>query len=402
MGAASVVSGAGVCKMQTIEALNGWLISEGRLLGDEIQIVSTYCERLQRMGIPLSRVRIGQRYSNPLISAWGIIWAPEGTQTYTVDAGILDTQAWRGSPFEHVVTTRTSLRKRLMDMDLSDAHSVYVELAENGVTDFLAMPLEYGDGAVQGSSFSTTGHGGFTDAQVAMIEATRHALASALEPIAMRKSQASLLQTYLGDGPAREIGQGHIRRGEHKTVSAAILFADLRGFTAKSETWTEARLLEVMGDYFEMVVGPVQDAGGDVLKFMGDGVLAVFEDETGAAQACEAAISAASRAMANLQEYNAARRRDGGEEIAFVIGVDFGEVTFGNIGSPGRLDFTVVGPAVNVAARVQGLCKEKDETCLLTADVARHVSAQVEALGDHTIRGLDHEIGIFRLPFPDG
>jgi adenylate cyclase len=389
--------------MSSPDQLNRWLISEGRMLGDATAIVEHYCNELLRAGVPLARARIAQSYSNPLLSAWGTIWTRSGTNRYAVAANVLSTSAWQGSPFEHVVTTRTCLRKKLSGRDLAAEHAVYAELAGAGATDFLAMPLEYGDGSVQGASFTTDAVSGFTDASLELIEGTRHALAAALEPIAMRESQKSLLQTYLGQGPAEEIGQGYIKRGESKSVPAAILFADLRGFTLKSQTWPEGQLLEMMGDYFEMVVEQIQEHGGDVLKFMGDGILAVFADEKEARRACKSAVEAARQALVSLERYNSKDGRNGREHMEFVIGIDFGQVTFGNIGSPDRLDFTVVGRAVNVASRVQGLCKDLGEPLLMTANVARHLGRDTRPAGFHSIRGVPEQIEIFKaLPIARG
>ncbi|MDP5218030.1 adenylate/guanylate cyclase domain-containing protein [Ruegeria sp. 2205SS24-7] len=345
----------------------------------------------------MSRARIAQNYSNPLLSAWGIIWTPEETHRYTVPTTVLATSAWHGSPFEYVVTQRRPLRKRLTNLDLKTEHPVYAELAETGATDFLAIPLEHGNGSVQGTSFTSSAAAGFSDEHIRYIEDTRYALAAALEPIAMRHSQKSLLQTYLGHGPAEQVGQGHIKRGEHRTVSAAILFADLRGFTEKASAWPEADLLSMMGEYFEMVVTPIQDKGGDVLKFMGDGILAVFDIDDDAQASCRAAIKAAHQALANLRDYNDTAGDKGKEAIEFVIGIDFGRVTFGNIGSPDRLDFTVVGQAVNVASRLQGLCKKLDEKILVTQSVAKRMTSDVQSTGYHSVRGLPEEIEVFRV-----
>ncbi|MEX0277896.1 MAG: adenylate/guanylate cyclase domain-containing protein [Ruegeria sp.] len=382
--------------MSEIDQLNRWLISKGRLLGDEVQIVKSYCEGLVQLGVPLARARIAQNYSNPLLSAWGIIWTPEDTHRYTVPTTILSTDSWHGSPFEYVVTKRRPLRKRLIDVDLDGEHPVYAELAAKGATDFLAMPLEHGNGSVQGTSFTSDAETGFSDTHIRYLEETRYALAAALEPIAMRHSQKSLLQTYLGHGPAEEIGQGHIKRGEHKTVSAAILFADLRGFTEKGQAWPEAQLLDMMGQYFEMVVSPIQEHGGDVLKFMGDGILATFNIEDSARKSCKSAVDAADQALANLKDYNVKATGAGKEPIEFVIGIDFGPVTFGNIGSPDRLDFTVVGQAVNVASRVQDLCKTLGEKTLVTARVARYLGGAFQSVGFQSIRGLPQDIEVFR------
>nr|WP_286193676.1 adenylate/guanylate cyclase domain-containing protein [Tropicibacter sp. R16_0] len=212
----------------------------------------------------------------------------------------------------------------------------------------------------------------------------------------MRESQQSLLRTYLGDGPAVEIGDGHIKRGENASVSAAILIADLRGFTAKSETWSEAKLLTVMGDYFDMIVTAVREQGGDVLKFMGDGVLAIFRDDE-AARACTATIKAAEQALEALEGYNQRAQEENREQISFVLSADFGPVTFGNIGSPDRLDYTVVGPPVNMASRVQALCKGLDHPALFTSALARHAQATTASIGHHDIRGVADPVELFRL-----
>ncbi len=382
--------------MAETDHLKHWLISDGRLLGDESLIVKGYCEGLVALGVPLARARIAQNYSNPLLSAWGIIWTPEETRRYTVKTTVLATSAWHGSPFEYVVTNRRPLRKRLIDTDLQTEHPVYSELAETGATDFLAIPLEHGNGSVQGTSFTSNAEAGFSDAHIRYIEDTRYALAAALEPIAMRRSQKSLLQTYLGHGPAEEIDQGHIKRGEYKTVSAAILFADLRGFTEKASSWPEGDLLAMMGEYFEMVVSPIQENGGDVLKFMGDGILAIFNVEDGADASCRSAVQAAEQALANLRDYNDTAADKKKEQIAFVVGIDYGRVTFGNIGSPDRLDFTVVGQAVNVASRVQELCKKLGEEILVTQGVSERMTRSMQSAGYHSIRGLPDEIEVFR------
>lgn len=381
---------------QDTNALIAWLIGTGRQLGDPVQIVEGYCTRLRALGVPLSRVRVGQSYANPLLSAWGIVWTPEKTQRYNVPVDVLATAAWKGSPFEHVVTTRTPLRKRLLQPGLTQEHPVYGELAAAGATDFLALPLEYGDGTVQGSSFTTDMPDGFTEEQLGILTDSRNALAAALEPVAMRESQKSLLRTYLGDGPAREVGQGHIKRGETRSMQAAILFADLRGYTSRTDQLAETRVLTLLGRFFDLIVTSVQDQGGDILKFMGDGVLAMFGADPDPGQACTAALRACANALSAMESAS----QDPGDEalLPFVIGIDFGQVTFGNIGSPDRLDFTVVGSTVNRASRVQSVCKDLKEKALVTAAVADHAPEfGLQPIGAHDLRGLHQPVELFRF-----
>lgn len=381
---------------QDTNRLIAWLIGTGRQLGDPVQIVQGYCARLRDLGVPLSRVRVGQNYANPLLSAWGIVWTPQNTHRYSVPTNVLATQSWQGSPFEHVVTTRTPLRKRLLQTDLTAAHPVYRELADAGATDFLALPLEYGDGAVQGCSFTTEAPGGFSEEQMRIVMDSRDALASALEPVAMRESQKSLLRTYLGDGPAHEIGQGHIKRGETRSVQAAILFADLRNYTSRTDILPETQVLSLLGRFFDLIVTSVQDQGGDILKFMGDGVLAMFQADRDPALACSAALKACANALSAMERR--AQGVEGEDLLPFVIGMDFGPVTFGNIGSPDRLDFTVVGATVNRASRVQSICKDLGEKALVTAAIAAHApDFGLQPIGAKDLRGLNHPVELFRF-----
>lgn len=212
-----------------------WLIGPARQRGTPEEIVGGLAERLVDAGIPLRRVRIGQSVANPLISAWGVIWTSGGAERYTVPRGMLATDSYKGSPFEHVVVTRTSFRHSLERLVEGRDHPVLFEVAAAGSTDYLALPIEYGDGSVQVGAFTTDRPGGFSEREVALIEALAPAIAAALEPAAMRHSMASLLEVYLGAGPADRIGKGAFRRGQTTEIEAAVLVTDLRDFTGLSD-----------------------------------------------------------------------------------------------------------------------------------------------------------------------
>ena len=385
--------------MSADDDLKDWLIGPGRLSGDGVAIAEGYVRRLAAAGVPLSRARFAQRLANPLLSAWGIIWTPEETTEYTVAREILETGAWLGSPFQQVVTDRSMLHKSLVGLDPDRDHITYHELAAAGGTDFFAMALEYGDGSAQGCSFVTADPGGFAPAHLDLIDGTRHALAAAFEPVAMRRSSESLLRTYLGEGPAKAVIEGTIRRGEHLGLDAVVMFSDLRDFTAKSESWSDTALLNALDGYFEAVVRSVHAHGGDVLKFIGDGVLAIFpvDGGDGHPNRCRDALKAAAAATEALGALNVRRQGDGLEPLAAGIGIHLGAVMFGNIGSPERLDFTAISPTVNVASRVQELCKPLGEPVLITAPVAERAEAQVRSLGLHRVKGIGQPIEVFGL-----
>ncbi|WP_136661373.1 adenylate/guanylate cyclase domain-containing protein [Nitratireductor sp. XY-223] len=381
------------------KAINDWLVSDGRLSGDGVAIVGGFAERLISAGVPLWRARVAQQFSNPLLSAWGVIWTREEARLYTVKRTVLSTDAWHGSPFEHVISNRTTLHKPLVDLDPRRDHGVYLELAQAGGTDFYAMTLSYGDGSVQGCSFATDSDHGFSQEDLDLIFACRHALACAMEPVAMRRSSVSLLRTYLGDGPADAVTGGTIRRGEHTHIEAVIMFCDLRGFTTMSAQWPEAELMEALDGYFELVVDAVREHGGEVLKFIGDGVLSVFPvaDTASRATRCIDAVAAAKKMAASLEELNRDRQRRKLEPLRIGTGINIGHVTHGNIGSPDRLDFTVLGQAVNLASRVQDLCKVVGEPVLATASVAALAPGAFRSQGSHSVRGLDAPVEIHSL-----
>ncbi|WP_395677669.1 adenylate/guanylate cyclase domain-containing protein [Inquilinus sp.] len=368
-----------------------WLVAEGRLLADPVALVDGFCRRLIAAGLPLQRVRIGQSITHPLLTAWGVVWTTaKGGEDFVIDRKVLATSAFLGSPYEAVLTSRQPLRRSLAGLGPDD-HTIFHELAEAGGTDYVAVPIIYGNATVQVASFVTDRPGGFTEAEVALLERLRHPLAAAMEPTAMRRSAASLLRTYLGVGPADRVAEGAIRRGDIVAVDAAILFVDMRGFTALSERLTSAAVLAVLDRYFETVAQAIVDRGGDVLKFLGDGVLAIFpvEQAGSAAAACDAAVGAVRAIRRGLAA--------GAEPVAVATALHLGPVLYGNIGSPDRLDFTVLGPAVNLTSRLEGLAKQLERPTVCSDTFRQAWGGSAEPLGAHPIRGLADSQPVFAI-----
>ena len=381
-------------------AIARWLIADARLSLDPVGLIEAFCEQLTERGVPLGRLRAGQRLANPLASAWGVIWTRgAGAHEYLVARTMLSTDAFFGSPFQFVVERRATFRRRLQGLDPERDHQVLHEMAAAGGTDYLAVPLEYGDGSVQALSLVSDGEDGFADWHLELIEDLRQPLAAALEPTAMRRSSASLLRTFLGEGPADAVLAGAIRRGDRRHIEAAILFADLRGFTTMSERLGEAELFRTLDRYFEAVVEAVRSNGGDVLKFLGDGILAIFPVETAGSRtaACRAALAAVDDARKALAEAEV-----GAAPLAFVATLHVGEVVYGNIGSPDRLDFTVLGPAVNLVSRLEGLAKELDRPLLCSADFTAALDRPLASLGRFPLKGVAEPQEVFApLAVPD-
>ncbi|WP_262272528.1 adenylate/guanylate cyclase domain-containing protein [Microvirga yunnanensis] len=372
------------------EELAAWLIGPGRLTGDAVAVTSGLAQRLTAMGVPLHRLRIAMRVDNPLLTAWGILWEPGmEAKIFTIPHAYLDTATYVGSPAQHVIETGTWLRRQLDQLDPED-HTVLHELASAGFTDYLAVPVAFGNGVVQGAMFATRNASGFAERHIALIKDLAVPLSAALEAIAMRRSTASLLATFLGEGPAARVQAGAIRRGDIVETKAAILLTDMRGFTRLSLTSSPPQLLITLGRYFEAVADAVRAEGGDVLKFLGDGVLSIFRvGENGRWTACAAAVRAVSHAIAT------ARASD---LPPFVAALHVGSVMYGNIGSLDRLDFTVVGPAVNMVSRLEGIAKASGETIVCSGTFASALpGTRTRTLGRFELKGLDGEHEVFAV-----
>lgn len=385
--------------MDPMIKLDRWMMTQGRCSNDPIAVVSHYCALLVEAGVPLWRVNIGQRFANPLLIAWGVVWTPEGTDTYDVTHARMLTDGYVGSSFEYIMENDRPLHKSLLGLDPEKDHASYIEFAQAGGTDYYATLLYYGDGSRHGCTFATQNSDGFSPQHLEMIEQSKAGLSCALEPVTMRKSTESLLRTYLGDGPSKEVWNGTTQRGERRTLDAVVMFTDLRGFTEMSNRSSEAEVFDALDSYFEVLVQAVEEKNGDVLKFMGDGILSVFPvpDAGEHAEICKQAALAAKRILTELAKLNQSRMKSGKNSLDIGIGINAGQVSYGNIGSPGRLDFTVLGNAVNIASRIEGLTKTIGDRVLATSAVADAVSKYFVSKGHHEVRGVEHPIEVFAL-----
>ncbi|MGI9352058.1 MAG: adenylate/guanylate cyclase domain-containing protein [Rhizobiaceae bacterium] len=388
-----------VLKQDVIAELDRWMMTQGRCSDDPVKVVSHFCSTLVDAGVPLWRVNIGQRFANPLLIAWGVVWTPENTETYDVPHIQMLTRDYIGSSFEYILENQRPLHKSLRNLNPEKDHSSYIDFSTAGGTDYYATLLDYGDGSQHGCTFATRAEAGFSDEHLEMIEATKAGLSCALEPMTMRKSSQSLLRTYLGYGPSGAVWNGSIQRGERTKLEAVVMFSDLRGFTALSDAGTEEAVFDALNDYFDLVVKSVQDKGGDVLKFMGDGILSIFPVDgiNARDQQCRQAVDAAREILQNLSTLNENRRGMEKVPLDLGIGINAGTVSYGNIGSPSRLDFTVLGGAVNVASRIEGLTKTLGKKVLVTAAVANAIPDFFDDRGSHEVRGVSHPVKLFSL-----
>jgi class 3 adenylate cyclase len=227
--------------------------------------------------------------------------------------------------------------------------------------------------------------------------AARFAVAP-LAALAARAALAALLEAYLGRRSAARVQGGVLRRGTGETIRAVLLSADLRDFTALSQATEPAAMIAVLDSWFDRVAGAVHAFGGEVLKFIGDGVLAIFPVTGTPAEACEAALRAVVAARAGMAHLDAVRQGQGLPPLPFGVALHLGEILWGNIGAADRLDFTAIGPAVNLVSRLEGLCRPLGQPVLISGAVAGEITAPLVPLGEHVLRGIAAPCAVFTLP----
>ncbi len=274
---------------------------------------------------------------------------------------------------------------------------VLAEFKQAGGTDYIAMPLKYSSGAINCITWASDRAGGFTEAEVDGLTEIAEALAIIVELQSTRRIASQLMDTYVGHRTGERVLSGAITRGATQTIHAVIWFCDLRGFTALADSLPLDRLVAMLNDYFEAIVTAVVGEGGEALKFMGDGLLAIFELNTtdDAPARCAAALRAATVASEKIAARNLDRRAAGEPEIRFGLALHLGEVTYGNIGAPKRLDFTVIGPAVNHAARLEKIASELGRHVVTSASFAAAAQSSFESLGMHHLRGVTEPQEVF-------
>jgi adenylate cyclase len=258
---------------------------------------------------------------------------------------------------------------------------------------------EYRVGAApDGALLGWAGTGPFAPDEAARLRQTARFAIAPLAAVATRAAQAALLEAYLGRRSAARVQAGALRRGTGETIRAVLLCADLRDFTALSEATEPAAMIAALGDWFDRIAGAVHAFGGEVLKFIGDGVLAIFPVAGAPAEACEAALRAVVAARAGMAHLDAVRIAQGLPPLPFGAALHLGEILWGNVGAADRLDFTAIGPAVNLVSRLEGLCRPLGRSVLVSGAVAAEAAAPLLPLGEHSLRGIATPCEVFTVP----
>jgi adenylate cyclase len=261
------------------------------------------------------------------------------------------------------------------------------------------MPLLFSDSQINIITLVSDRSGGFSTEELGQFYEILPLLSRLFEVHALRRTAITLLDTYLGKHSGQRVLDGSIRRGDSEIIHAVIWFCDLRDSTSLTEALAREDYLALLNRFFDCTAGAVLDHGGEVLKFIGDAILAIFPIvDPDSPEAAEHAIDAAQDARHRITLHNQQAAEQGAKAIGFGIGMHIGNLMYGNIGTPGRLDFTVIGSAVNEASRIEGMCKALDQNILLSAEFARHFPTRLVSLGRHTLRGVSTPQELFTLP----
>lgn len=339
---------------------------------------------------------------NPQLVGTSQTWLKSTDTTTPIYAthGVRISERFIGSPLAVIYETHKHVRRRLDNLP-EDAHRAYTELAEDGFTDYLALPVLFGETAQPGAAviLSTKRDGGFSDQDIESFRRIRDYLAPVLEVYSLRHMSRSLMNTYVGKRTSEKVLAGMIKRGDADRINAALWFSDLRNFTQITETLPADQVLDMLNEYFEFVAAAVNARGGEILRFIGDAMLIVFpiDDNMCDQTACNAAIDAAIDAQDTLATLNHQRRRHNKPAIEFGVGLNVGEVIYGNVGAPDRLDFTVMGPAVNRTARLESLTKEFDCNILFSGKFSELIEIPSQFMGNHDMKGIAEPQAVYAL-----
>lgn len=369
-----------------------WIIEHGRHVKKPAGFIAQLCEKLLEAGAPLWRLGVDVRTIHPRFAAWQLTWSREGHRVdeRMVSHGFLDTIAYDGSPTQKIHENGAMVRCHLDHIKSDVEHSSLQLLSARGGTDFVAFPLDFSTGTVNALSITSDCPGGFSELDIAKFQVLTEVLAFPIEIFVEHRTALALLDTYVGPRAGRSVLQGRIRRGEGEVIDAAIWFSDLRDFTALTESLSWPQLLEMLNAYFEFIEAAVTAQGGEILHFIGDAILIVFPtlEKGDRRHACKGAIEAARDAFNGIATVNLRRCRAGQPAIRFGVGLHVGDVVYGNVGTPDRLNFTVMGAAVNRAARLQSMTKELLRSVLISADFAASLNEPVESLGCFPMKGV--------------
>jgi adenylate cyclase len=398
-------------KPSDVERLNDWLVRRGLAGISESDLLRAFCEKCNTAGLPVGRALAIIDTLHPVHEGTVFRWRnddveePAAVQYGPSNEGEM-AQSWQRSPFYHMLQNSIEeLRWRIGFGDNPD-FTIVKEMQDLGHTDYVVFVHRFADEGTIGemdcfySGWSTRDPHGFSDADIAALRRLVPTLGLAIKSASLTHIADTLVDVYLGREAGRRVLKGRIQRGVADRIEAALWFSDLRSFTTITDTAKPTEIIPLLNDYAEAVITSIQEAGGDVLKLIGDGTLAMFHADD-PSEACRRALKAEAIARRRVAELNDKRRAEERPVTSIYVGLHVGEVFFGNIGSVDRLDFTVVGPAVNETSRIASMCRSVDRPLLISSNFAEALPAEERAhlvsVGRFALRGVGQAKQLFTL-----
>ena len=376
-----------------------WLLQEAWQASSISSTLDALATKLRAEGVRLSRLRLFVRTLNPQLYGKFYTWRLNGDaieETQATHKGMLS-EEHLSSPYARIIDGEGGIRRKLEgDGPLLD-FPVLHELLAQGATDYVAVPMNFSDGQINILSLVSNESGGFTTTELGYLYEVLPHLGRLIEAHAQRDSALTLLQTYLGRNAGQRVLSGNVKRGDGQEIDAIIWFSDLRDSTRMADSMDRETYLEGLDKYFDCVAGAIVASGGEVLKFIGDAILAIFPVDDGLEQACRQSISALRLAQEGLERVNEERDKGNLPRLRFGTGLHRGRILYGNIGAEARLDFTVIGPPVNEASRIEGLCKKLGEQVLTSKAFADGVQKGKRSLGEYELAGVTNSWELFGL-----
>ncbi|MGH7929636.1 MAG: adenylate/guanylate cyclase domain-containing protein [Candidatus Binatia bacterium] len=394
--------------------LAAWITEAGLAGQSETSTLTGFCERAVAFGLPLARANVVIDTLHPIYQGRAFTWKRDKNETTLSEYGRSDEgdaeERWRRSPFYALEESGEALLRRRMNAGTEAEFPIFLELRAAGIIEYVAMANRFAAEGIIGdmdcvySSWATDASQGFGDVDVPDLGRLMPLFALAMKSASLARIARTLVETYLGRDAGQRVLQGRIQRGRADRIEAVLWFSDLRSYTRISDSAPPEQVIPLLNDYADAIISAIHGHGGDVLKLMGDGTLAIFRADD-RSRACRASLAAASNARRAVAALNQRRLMESLPTTDMYLGLHVGEVFYGNIGSRERLDFTVVGPAVNEVSRIAGLCRSVDQPLLVSSAFASALSEANKLLvsvGRYALRGVGRPQDLFTIEYAMG
>jgi adenylate cyclase len=388
--------------LDRLATINDWLVCQGRLTGDNSRLLERFCDQLRAQDVKLDRCWLHNRALRPNYAGVSRLWQNEmPLAVRPLPYGFESTPTYLQSPVRYAVDHKGFHYWRLDQPDRLP-FPVLEELRQDGYVGYAITALFFSDGAVNAISWATRQPAGFSPDDLLLLEGLLPSLAAVVEINSLRRFASSVLTTYVGREPGERILKGQVRRGEVLTATAALMMADLRDFSAMSDTHSPELVIETLNRYFDCIMPPVHRRGGEVVEIMGDAMLVIFNEigDRSSRDVCRLALEAAKEGLAALEQSNVTQAAGvGPDSISLRAGIALhhGQASYGNIGAGDRLDFTIIGPDVNLTSRIERICREIGRELIMSANFAGLLEEPTFAIGHFDLRGFARKQLLFGL-----